>query len=114
MSFIDEITKRFDVKKFNKEFDSEMSIEKKNIQIKEEEKLKQMSDNENNKKDKLYKMNIFEILIQLKNNVFSMMDDIIHLNFNNFFSKDDRLFYIGLILILFGLFMSIISYLFDK
>ena len=85
----------------NKEF-KELS-EKKLLKLSEEEEKKL-----NNKP--FYQLSVLEIAIELKNTIFAIMDELLAGNFNmNILFKDNRMFYIGLTILI----ISIILYIYD-
>lgn len=96
----------FDVYKFNQEFENSQN------KIEEEEiiNIEEIED------DKLHEMSIGEIFINMKEEVFGIINDVLSLNyessFSEIFTKNNRLFYFGLFLLIICAFLYIISYLF--
>lgn len=97
----------FDIYKFNKEFENS---QKDNL---DEEEIINVEEIES---DKLHEMRLGEIFTNMKDEVFGIISDILSLNYeNNFseiFTKNNRLFYFGLFLLIICIFLYIISYLF--
>lgn len=104
--------KEFNLIKFNQDYDK--MKEKKILQRKLKEKSKLNKMNQTISEKKIHEMSILEIFIELKNTFFNILNDLIKLNFNSvetffqIFYKKNRLFYIGLFLII----VTIIIYLF--
>jgi len=79
---------------------------------KSENRLKIISDDETKKINNkpFYQLSILEITIELKNTIFGIMDDLLLGNFNmNILFKDNRMFYVGLTILI----ISIILYIYD-
>lgn len=99
--------KRFDLGKFNKVFDVNREITKRNQRVEELEKLSRLSKVETH--TSLYDLNISQILVNTKNSWFNLLDDLLEQRFQlDTFTKDNRLFYIGLTIV----FIAIILYLY--
>jgi hypothetical protein len=99
-------TKGFDSVTFNKNFEAEKDKQKIINQFIDAEKLKLL--NEQKEKKTLWQYNINEILIGLKDAWFDILDDLLQQNFNiNIFTKEYRLFYIGLTFLIIGCIMYI-------
>lgn len=99
--------KKFDLGQFNKVFDVNREITKKNQRVADIQKLNELSKTET--KTSLYDLNISQILINTKNTWFNTLDDVLDRRFElNTITKDNRLFYIGLTII----FISVILYLY--
>ena len=100
---------KFDVKKFNKEYDKEMKKIQKNYNLKQKNLLDEY-DKEANKKE-ITNLTSSQILINMKDTLFDIIKEITTLDFNGFdgfvriFTKNDRLFYLGI-------FLLIVSFLF--
>lgn len=100
--------KRFDLGKFNKVFDVNREITKQNQRVKELQKLRELSSVDTTKS--LYDLNLTEILINTKNTWFGLLDDLLDQRFNTeTFTKDNRLFYVGLTIF----FIAIVLYLYS-
>jgi len=99
---------RFDSKKFNQEFEKEIDIKKTRSKYIESEKLAKMSKEETTKS--ITNMTIAELLINIKDAWFDMIDDLLQNQFNlEIFTKNNRLFYIGLTLVV----IIILIYIYD-
>lgn len=99
--------RRFDLKKFNKVFDINREISKRNQRVKDLEKLNELSRVDT--MTSLYDLNISQILVNIKNTWFNLLDDILEQRFQlNTFTKENRLFYIGLTI----LFIAVIMYIY--
>ena len=99
---------RFDSKKFNQEFEKEIDIKKTRSKYIESEKLAKMSKEETTKS--ITNITIAELLINIKDAWFDMIDDLLQNQFNlEIFTKNNRLFYIGLTLVV----IIILIYIYD-
>ena len=99
---------KFDINKFNKVFDETKEETKKYIKVNEETRLHALNQDIIDKP--LYSITISDIFIGIKNTWFYILDDLLQQKFTlNTFSKDNRLFYIGITLI----FLGIIIYFFN-
>ena len=108
------MSKEFNVLKFNEDYEKMKKQKILDRKMKERNKLKKLNKTLVDKK--LHDMSILEILIEFKNNIFGILDDLINFNFNDFnsflniFSKNNRLFFIGLMII----FITGIIYIFSQ
>jgi len=100
------------LKKFNKNFEIKQSKRKRQLKKKEKillNNLKKLKKNKN-----IHDLTIGEILINTKNTYLNILKDIFTLNFKNSFSniftKDDRMFYIGVSLLILSFLIFIISF----
>jgi hypothetical protein len=99
--------RRFDLGKFNKVFDVNREITKRNQRVEEIQKLNRLSQVET--KTSLYDLNMSQILVNTKNSWFNMLDDLLEQRFQlSTLTKDNRLFYIGLTIV----FIAVILYLY--
>lgn len=99
--------RRFDLGKFNKVFDINREITKKNQRVEEIQKLNKLSHVET--MTSLYDLNISQILVNTKNTWFNLLDDLLEQRFQiSTFTKDNRLFYIGLSVV----FIAVVLYLY--
>lgn len=92
----------FDPKKFNFVFENNKQIVKEYQRLKDIETLNKLSQ----KKEivSLYNLTIYQILINTKDTWFDILDDILNRQYTmSIFRKDNRLFYIGLTIIFFGI-----------
>ena len=81
--------------------------------------LNQLSEKENIKHTAIYNQTIYDIMINLKNTINDILNDliidIVHFQFNiNIFFKDGRMFYLGLIFLFIGLLLYMFNLLFEK
>ena len=92
---------KFDINKFNKVFD-EVKEENKSIYKKnDDDRLRVLNQDIVDKP--LYDTTISDIFIGIKSTWFYILDDLLQQKFTlNTFSKDNRLFYIGITLLFFG------------
>lgn len=101
----------FDVNEFNKAFEEQQVNDNK-----EKEELDMMK--KVIEKEKLHDMSLGKILINMKDEIFGILYDLISINYESFdtfldiFTKNNRLFYIGLFLIIICIFLYLISYFF--
>jgi hypothetical protein len=104
----DKNTYTFDVKKFNQDFEDYLTKQKK-VRLEREQKF--LESKEVIKREKLlHELTFYELVANTKNTVFDVIDDIINLKFNkDTLMKNNRLFYIGLILIIFSVILIMIS-----
>lgn len=100
----------FDISKFNNVFEEKQNIKKKEDDLQVMKKVIE--------KEKLHDMSFGKIFVNMKEEVFGIIYDILSLNFDSFdkfveiFTKKNRLFYLGLFLIIICIFLYLISYLF--
>lgn len=100
---------QIDLRRFNKEFDRSKQIATNNQRLDELTKLNELMQENNKSKIKLYDQNISVILLNTKNTWFNVLDDILDQDIKiETFTKDNRLFYLGLTI----LFFSVIMYLY--
>jgi hypothetical protein len=109
----------FNINDFNKAYNIMKENKKKIIQNTDITYLNQLNEQENVKHTYIYNQNIYEILINLKNTINNILNDLfidlVHLRFNiHIFFKDDRIFYVGLIFIIVGLIVYLFNLLFEK
>ncbi len=110
----------FDLGKFNDSFDKSKEEQKQITKINDTAKLNSL--NQTISKKSLFQLSTGEMLIGIKDTWFGIIDDIIHLNFytnqgkqslTSIFIKDDRMFYIGLTLLIIALGLYLYNY-FDE
>jgi len=95
--------------KFNKNFVTNMKKMQDEENEKEQQKLAIL-----NNKNTIYNHSVFDLLIGINNTFFGMLNDIITLNItSNFFTKDNRLFFIGLFLIIIAISMMIYNHIYS-
>lgn len=99
--------RKFDLAKFNIEFDRNKEIAKENQRISDLNKLNALS--QETVHVSLYDLPLADIIINIKNTWFNLLDDLLDQKFEiETFTKDNRLFYIGITI----LFFTIILYLY--
>ena len=109
----------FNVNDFNKAYEIMKEHKKKIAQENDLIYLNQLSGKENIQHTYIYNQTIYDIMINLKNTINDILNDlisdIVHLRFNtHIFFKDGRMFYVGLIFIFIGLLLYLFNLLFDK
>jgi hypothetical protein len=106
--------KKFDLTNFNREF--VFKKEQAGIQnrIKSQEKIDELTKNANKKTKSLYNLSIAEIMIGIKNTWFDILDDLLAFNINiKIMTKDNRLFFIGLTIIIMTIFIYLYNFFLD-
>lgn len=94
-------TKKIDLGKFNIIFERNKEVAKESQRLKDLEKLNALS--QEKQIVSLYDLSLFDIIINTKNAWFNLLDDLLDQKFElQTFTKDNRLFYIGLTLIVFA------------
>ena len=106
----------FDLEKFNKRFKQLQNEEKENEKLERKEYLKTLEKKEEVKK--ITDLSVGEILTNTKNEVLDLTYEIISFEFEGFdgfidlFIKNNRLFYVGLFMLLICCVLYFISYIF--
>jgi len=96
--------KQFDVKKFNLDYDEYLKESTALAKRREEERLAIL--NKPPPKKKIYEMSVGEILVGIKDTWFEILDDLLQQNFTlDIFTRGNRLFFIGLTLVLIIIFV---------
>ena len=95
----------FDLQDFNKEF---IKMQQNNIK----QNINNNKINKKENKEYIYQLNMAEILNNTKDAIFAIIYDILTLNFKDIFTKDNRLFYLGLFLLIFSFIIYLLSFLF--
>jgi len=99
--------KQFDLGKFNIVFDRNKEIAKENQRISDLNKLNALA--QDKPKISLYNLSLYELIVNTKDAWFGLLDDLLDQRLELItFTKDNRLFYIGLTILIF----SVILYLF--
>lgn len=99
---------KFDVKKFNNTFE-DYKIKTKREQSDKDKKTLAKLNNEISEKP-LSSYNMYELIIELKNTWFYIIDDILNGNITTeTITKKNRLFYIGLTFVIFGIVIYLIN-----
>jgi hypothetical protein len=89
-----------DMDKFNRDYGQ--YVEKRSNKMKRDLQLKLDHLNQPKKDKLIYELSIGEIFINIKDSMFGILDDLLKFNINNILTKNNRLFYLGLILIIIG------------
>ena len=98
---------RFEVDRWNRDFEQYKERREKEKERKMKEKLDDL--NKPDEKVPVYNLPLGQILINTKDALFGILDDLLQFQFEKeTILKDDRLFYIGLILII----ISLITYMY--
>lgn len=98
---------RFEVDRWNRDFEQYKERREKEKERKMKEKLDDL--NKPVEKVPVYNLPLGQILINTKDALFEILDDLLQFHFEKeTILKDDRLFYIGLILII----ISLITYMY--
>ena len=102
---MDKNKKQQDSAKFNKDFDIQKDIKQKQNQIKSQQKIDELEKQDNEEHEKmLHEKSVLEIGRSTKDVWLSILDDIITFNFSlDMFTKEYRLFYIGLTIVVISL-----------
>lgn len=101
-------TGEFDFDKFNLEFDQYKERRDAEQERNLQEKLAEL--NKPKEIIPIYGQSIGQVLIDTKNSLFELLDDLLQGEFTTLtFTKNHRLFYIGLILLFIAIFMYIIT-----
>jgi hypothetical protein len=101
----------FNLDKFNKEFVFKKEQSQIQSKIKSQEKLDRLTSAANIEKKSLYNLSIAELLIGIKNTWFGILDDLLAQKFEiKTITKDNRLFFIGLTVILIATILYIYNF----
>jgi hypothetical protein len=101
----------FDIDKFNQQFNKYLEDQRQERVKRESQKIIDLSQVE--VKKKLHEMSIGEILLTMKDEIFALLDDLINGKFElDTFLKNNRLFFIGLLILLFVYFYQMVSLVF--
>jgi hypothetical protein len=104
---LEEAKKDFDINKFNAVFEKEIENTNKKTKEEEEKRLKEL--NKVKEEKDIYNMSVGEILINLKDELFDIIYDIITLRIFTTYNKPNRFFYIGLALMLYAIIMYAVT-----
>lgn len=95
-------TKKFDLGQFNIIFERNKEVAKESQRINDLNKLNALSQTET--KVSLYNLTLFQIIVNTKDTWFNLLDDLLDQRFElATFTKDNRLFYIGVTIVFFAL-----------
>lgn len=104
------MTQTFDITAFNNAFD-EQKNQTKGPAIKIDTELMKYGKN----KKKIYDMSVLDIMIGIKDTWFNLIDNLLNKNVSvQTFTKDDRLFYFGITILLLTIGIYICGVLFNK
>ncbi len=94
-------TKKIDLGKFNIIFERNKEVAKESQRLKDLEKLNALS--QEKQIISLYDLSLFDIIINTKNAWFNLLDDLLDQKIElSTFTKENRLFYVGLTIIVFA------------
>ena len=89
---------KFDIDKFNKNFEESQQLLKNNIKDQEAETLQKLSDTANRQ---IKHMSVLDILIGIKDTWFDILDDFLEQRFTvDILLKGNRMFFVGLTIII--------------
>lgn len=95
-------TKKFDLGRFNKEFERNKEITLESQRLKDLDKLNALA--QETERVSLYDLSLLQIIVNAKDSWFNLLDDLLDQRFElSTFTKDNRLFYIGLTIIVFAI-----------
>lgn len=107
----DEQNTHFDLNDFNKEFVFKKKEQELNNEINAREKLDFLDEKANKHKPKLYDLSILNLAIGIKNTWFGILDDLLSDKISSkIFMRNNRLFYIGLTIILLCILLYIYNF----
>lgn len=100
------LSTQFDINEFNRIFEKEKIKIKKEIIQHENDKLSNL--NEQQKDKSLLEMNLQNIIIEIKNTWLDLINDLLQQKYGfDTFTKQNRLFFIGLTIMIIGLILFI-------
>lgn len=103
----------FDIVDFNKKFDIYLDQEKAK-RIITEQKFLEAKDFERKEKQ-LHEYTFIELLVNMKDALFDILDDIASFNITSeTFTKNNRLFYLGLLMIIFAVTLICVKVIFNS
>jgi len=104
---------KFDIDKFNRDFDQYK--DKRKIEMKEQ--LQKKLDDLNKKEPEIpaYNLSIGQTIINTKDTMVNTLDDLLQFKFNyETFSRDNRLYYLGLMFVIIGIIFFLYYSLMDN
>jgi hypothetical protein len=105
---------KFDLRQFNKEFVKKKEQTKLDNKIKSQKKLNLLTEQANIEHKAIYNQSVWEILVGVKNTWFDILDDILAKKISlKLFTKDNRLFYIGITIIIIVLLLYLYNFFID-
>jgi len=106
------ITAPFDPNKFNQDFEAYLAQDKAKRAVTEQRFLDQKTIVR--KEKLLHELTFYELMVNMKNSFFDVLNEVIVGNITKeTFTKNNRLFYIGLLLILFAITVQCVRIIFD-
>jgi len=109
----DKNSNTFDIKKFNQDFEDYLDRQKKSRLEREAQYLESKTVVKREKL--LHELSFYELVVNTKNTVFNIMDEIVNNKVTKeTFIKDNRLFYIGLLLIIFAMILIALNIVMPK
>lgn len=108
---VDLMKTNFDNALFNIEFEKNKKEKEKDKRLSDEERLRKM--NKEMRAKKMSEMSMNELMIEWKISVVGILNDLLNLNWNiNTIFGGDRLFYVGLTIIICSVIFYILSWIF--
>ena len=105
---------KFDLRQFNKEFIKKKEETKLDNRIKSQRKLDYLAEQANKEEKAIYDQSVWEILVGIKDTWFNILDDVLAGKIGiELFTKDNRLFYIGLTIIIITLILYLYNFFID-
>jgi hypothetical protein len=103
---------KFDAGVFNQEFEETKEKIKKNVSNKDEALLNKLNNTKYEKS--ILQNNMNDMLLGIKDSWINLLDDFYGLRFSiSMFTKENRLFYIGLTVFVFTLILYLVEYFFE-
>jgi len=110
--YVDPSNNKFDIDKFNRYY--EQYRERRRVRMKEEMNRKLTELNKPDPTIPVYRQSIPKILLDIKDSLFNTLDDILQGKISiETFTKNNRLFYLGIALFFIAIFMYVYSILID-
>lgn len=103
----------FDIKEFNKTFENRHKIALQKKLLQDEEQLKQFNNANNSNVVQPYNKNMYENLVGIKRTIIGIITDFIGSQFESIMTKNNRLYYIGLIFIIIAILLFCLNELFQ-
>jgi len=104
---------KFDINRFNRDYDQYRIRRKEEMDKKIALKLAEL--NKPKPEIPIYQKSIGTILINTKDTLFEILDDMLQGNFSsNTFTKNNRLFFIGITMIIIACFILLYTHIFDE
>ncbi len=105
---------KFDLGQFNTAFDKSKQYVKNQTKINSQARLNTLALNDSNKLNNNFDIfdsrYLLKLFIEIKNSWFYIIDDLLQLNFNiETFTKDNRLLYVGITIVMFAVILMIAS-----